>query len=190
MKTILMIALGIAVLATAQAGPQKKAPKPAPLLKETVTDIDGKRVPLSKYKGKVLLIVNTASRCGNTPQYAGLETVYRKYKDKGFVVLAFPANEFGAQEPGTNAEIKQFCTSKYDVTFPVFSKTVVKGPGISPLYKKLTDPSSKTGGEIEWNFAKFLVNRKGEVVARFPAGMKPETPAVTGAIEKELLVKR
>ena len=110
-------------------------------------------------------------------------------KDKGFVVLAFPSNDFAGQEPGSNSEIKQFCTSKYDVTFPVFAKVMVSGGGICPLYRRLTDPATKTGGEIEWNFAKFLVNRKGEVVARFPAGLKPEAKPVTTAIEKELAVK-
>ncbi|NMC83352.1 MAG: glutathione peroxidase [Armatimonadetes bacterium] len=189
MKSILTFALACILLPSVVAGPAKET-KPEPLLSGFVKDVNGRKVELSKYKGKVLLIVNTASKCGNTPQYAGLEAIYRKYKDKGFVVLAFPANDFGRQEPGTDSEILQFCTSTYNVTFPVFSKISVKDPNKAPLYRKLTDPASKTGGEIEWNFAKFLVNRKGEVVARFPAGMKPETPAITSAIEKELAVKR
>ena len=153
-----------------------------------VKSIDGKDVDLSEYKGDVLLIVNTASQCGYTPQYEGLEEVYEKYKDKGFEVLAFPANEFGGQEPGTDAEIKTFCTSKYNVTFPVFSKIVVKGEGKHPLYQYLTSKDSNPdfAGEIPWNFSKFLVNRQGEVIARFEPKDKPEGEKVTGAIEKAL----
>ncbi|HWE40003.1 MAG TPA: glutathione peroxidase [Isosphaeraceae bacterium] len=151
-------------------------------------DIDGTEVALSKYKGDVLLVVNVASKCGLTPQYEALEATYRKYKDKGFEVLAFPANEFGKQEPGTDAEIKQFCTSKYDVTFPVFSKIVVKGEGIHPLYKFLTSEQTdpKFAGEIPWNFAKFLVDRKGRVIARFDPKVKPDDPKVVAAIEAAL----
>lgn len=152
-----------------------------------VKDIDGKEVDLAKYKGEVLLIVNTASKCGYTPQYKGLEAAYEKYKDKGFEVLAFPANEFGSQEPGSDSEIKTFCTSQYKVTFPVFSKSVVKGDGINPVFSYLTkDTDAKFQGEIPWNFAKFLVNRKGEVIARFAPGDKPEGEKVTAAIEKAL----
>ena len=158
------------------------------VLDHKVKDIDGKEVDLSKYKGDVLLIVNVASKCGNTPQYKPLEEVYEKYKDKGFAVLAFPANEFGKQEPGTNEEIKEFCTSNYNVTFPVFSKIVVKGQGINPVYKFLTSKETdpKFSGDIGWNFAKFLVNRKGEVVARFEPKTQPDSPEITGAIEKAL----
>ncbi len=158
------------------------------VLEHKVKDIDGKDVDLSKYKGDVLLIVNTASQCGLTPQYKGLESAYEKYKDKGFKVLAFPANEFGAQEPGTNDEIKTFCSTKYHVTFPVFSKVVVKGDGITPVYKFLTSKETdpKHSGEIAWNFTKFLVNRKGEVIARFEPKVTPEDPKVTEAIEKAL----
>ncbi|MDB5349773.1 MAG: hypothetical protein JWN86_1020 [Planctomycetota bacterium] len=153
-----------------------------------VKDIDGKDADLAKYKGDVLLIVNTASQCGLTPQYKGLEATYEKYKDKGFKVLAFPANEFGAQEPGTNAEIKTFCTSKYNVTFPVFSKIKVKGEEIHPLYKYLTSKETDPNfaGDIGWNFAKFLVNRKGEVIARFDPRVEPGSEKVTAAIEKAL----
>ena len=153
-----------------------------------VKDIDGKDVDLSKYKGDVLLIVNTASRCGYTPQYKGLEATYEKYKAKGFTVLAFPANEFGAQEPGTDADIKTFCTSKYNVTFPIFSKIKVKGDETHPLYKYLTSKETdpKFAGDIPWNFSKFLVNRKGEVIARFEPGDKPEGEKLTAAVEKAL----
>ena len=153
-----------------------------------VKDIDGRDVDLSKYRGEVLLIVNTASQCGNTPQYAGLEETFKKYKDRGFEVLAFPANEFGRQEPGTDAEIKTFCATRFHTTFPLFSKIVVKGEGIHPLYQFLTskDTNPKFAGDIAWNFAKFLVNRKGEVIARFAPGEEPESAKVTAAIEKAL----
>jgi glutathione peroxidase len=164
------------------------AVKAGSVLDYKVKDIDGKDVELSQYKGDVLLIVNVASKCGYTPQYKGLEAVYEKYKDKGFKVLGFPANEFGAQEPGTNEEIKTFCTSKYDVKFPMFSKIVVKGSGIHPLYQFLTskDSDPNFAGDIPWNFTKFLVNRKGEVVARFAPGDKPESDKVTKAIDSAL----
>jgi glutathione peroxidase len=136
----------------------------------------------------VLLLVNTASLCGYTDQYAGLESIYEKFKNRGFAVLAFPANEFGQQEPGTDAEIKSFCSSKYNVTFPLFAKIVVKGEGIHPLYQFLTSAETNPSfaGEIPWNFTKFLVNRKGEVIARFEPDDEPESTKVIGAIEKAL----
>lgn len=163
----------------------------APALDFTMPSIDGKPVKLSKYQGDVIVIVNVASLCGNTPQYASLEKLYQTYKSKGFTILAFPANEFGHQEPGSNAEIKQFCTSKYSVTFPIFSKIVVKGEGQAPLYRYLTDRTTdpQFGGDIEWNFAKFLLNRKGEIVARFKAGEHPDDPEVVQAIESQLTTK-
>jgi glutathione peroxidase len=148
----------------------------------TMNSIDGKPVPLASYKGKVALVVNVASRCGFTPQYAGLEALYRQYKDRGFVVLGFPANNFMGQEPGTNEEIKTFCTRKYDVTFPMFSKISVKGEDKAPLYQFLT----QTGGDIPWNFTKFLVDGDGKVIVRFEPKMKPDSPEVTAAIEKAL----
>jgi len=147
-----------------------------------LNSIDGKPAPLSAYQGKVVLIVNVASRCGFTPQYAGLEALYEKYKDRGFVILGFPANNFGGQEPGTNEEIKTFCSSKYNVTFPMYSKISVKGEDKAPLYQFLT----ATGGEIQWNFTKFLVDKNGKVVARFEPKVTPESPDVAGAIEKAL----
>jgi len=157
----------------------------------TMKDINGKEVPLKEYEGDVLLIVNTASRCGYTPQYADLEAIYKKYKDRGFEVLAFPANEFGAQEPGTNEEIKAFCESTYGVTFPLFSKIVVKGEGIHPLYAFLTDEKTfpETGGEIKWNFTKFLIGRDGRVLRRFEPKVKPTDKEVVQAIEDALAVK-
>jgi glutathione peroxidase len=148
----------------------------------TLNSIDGSPAPLSAYQGKVVLIVNVASRCGFTPQYAGLESLYEKYKDRGFVILGFPANNFGSQEPGTNEEIKTFCSSKYNVTFPMYSKISVKGDDKAPLYQFLT----ATGGEIQWNFTKFLVDKNGKVVARFEPKVTPESPDVAAAIEKAL----
>jgi glutathione peroxidase len=149
----------------------------------TLNSIDGKPAPLSAYQGKVVLIVNVASRCGFTPQYAGLEALYEKYKDRGFVILGFPANNFGGQEPGTNEEIKTFCSTKYNVTFPMYSKISVKGDDKAPLYQFLT---AATGSEIQWNFTKFLVDKSGKVIARFEPKVTPESPEVASAIEKAL----
>lgn len=158
------------------------------LLDVTMKDIDGKEVELDEaYRGKVVLIVNVASKCGLTPQYEGLQALYDKYKDQGLVVLGMPANDFKGQEPGTEAEIKEFCTAKYNVSFPMFSKIVVKGEEKHPLYQKLTDPANtETGGDIKWNFTKFLVGKDGKVVARFEPAVKPLDPQVTEAIEKAL----
>ncbi|HKQ47650.1 MAG TPA: glutathione peroxidase [Phycisphaerae bacterium] len=159
-----------------------------PALSFKMKDIDGKEQDLRQYYGKVVLMVNTASKCGYTPQYKGLEEIYEKYKDEGLVVLAFPANEFGKQEPGSDSQIKDFCTTKYDVTFPIFSKVKVKGDGLCALYKYLTatDAGHKFGGEITWNFNKFLVNRKGELIGRFDTKKAPEKGEVLAAIEKAL----
>jgi glutathione peroxidase len=169
--------------------------------------IDNKETSLKEYQGKVLLIVNVASKCGLTPQYEGLEKMYEKYKDKNFVVLGFPANEFAAQEPGTNEEIKEFCETKFNIKFPLFSKIVVKGEGQHPLYKylthavptaqpkeggalkeKLKDKGLLTGGpsDIMWNFEKFLVDRTGTVVARFAPDVTPDDAVLTQAVEKLL----
>lgn len=169
--------------------PAKPAPASGSALDFQVRDIDGKPVDLAKaHRGKVLLIVNTASQCGYTSQYCGLESTYNKYKAQGFDVLAFPANEFGGQEPGSNGEIKTFCSANYNVTFPLYSKIVVKGPGIHPLYQYLTDPKTdpKFAGEVTWNFNKFLVDRDGRVIARFESGDAPESPKVAKAIEAAL----
>lgn len=150
--------------------------------------IDGEQKNLSEYKGKVVLMVNVASKCGLTPQYKGLEALYEKYKDKGLVIIGFPANNFGQQEPGTEAEIKQFCTSKYNVTFPMMSKISVKGDDKHPLYKFLTEGQAGDdfAGDIEWNFAKFLIDRNGNVIARFSSRTTPESPQVSAEIEKAL----
>ena len=153
-----------------------------------VKNIDGKEVKLKQYRGNVLLVVNTASKCGYTPQYASLESTYEKYKDKKFLILGFPANNFGAQEPGSDAEIKDFCESRYKVTFPMFAKISVKGDDADPLYAYLTSKTINPdyGGEITWNFNKFLIDRKGKIVARFSSKQTPDSPEVTAAIEAAL----
>ena len=154
----------------------------------TLKDIDRKEVSLSQYRGKVVLIVNVASKCGFTPQYTGLQSLYSKYKDRGFVILGFPANNFMAQEPGTEEEIKTFCSTKYNVTFPMFSKISVKGDDMHPLYKFLTskETNPEFGGDIKWNFSKFLVDKSGKIIARFEPAIKPESDPVIQAIEKAL----
>jgi glutathione peroxidase len=154
----------------------------------TMNSIDGKPTSLSSFKGKVILLVNVASRCGYTPQYTALESVYEKYKGRNFVIVGIPANNFGAQEPGTNEEIKTFCSTKYNVTFPMMAKVSVKGDDITPLYQYLTDKSANpaTGGEIQWNFTKFLVGADGKIVARFEPKITPDSTEVTAAIEKAL----
>jgi glutathione peroxidase len=153
----------------------------------TLPSIDGTPMPLANFKGKVILVVNVASRCGFTPQYSALESTYEKYKDQGFVILGFPANNFGGQEPGTNAEIKKFCSTKYSVTFPIFAKVSVKGDDQTPLYQYLTKTANPSvAGDIKWNFTKFLVDRNGNVVARFESQVTPDSPEVIAAIEKQL----
>lgn len=147
--------------------------------------IDGSAVNLADYKGKVVLIVNVASRCGYTSQYAGLQKLYDEHKEKGFVILGFPANDFGAQEPGTDAQIAEFCSSKYGVTFPMFAKITVKGSGKPALYEVLTE-SADPPGEIGWNFEKFLIGRDGSVVGRFKSGVGPADAKLVAAIEQEL----
>ncbi len=158
------------------------------VLDYTLKNIDGKETKLSDYRGKALLLVNVASKCGYTPQYEGLQAIYAKYRDQGLVVIGFPANNFLGQEPGTNEEIKQFCTLKYNVSFPMFAKISVKGADIHPLYQFLTskETNPEFGGDITWNFNKFLVDRNGKVVARFETKEKPEGEKVTQAIEQAL----
>jgi glutathione peroxidase len=153
----------------------------------TLNSIDGKPAPLADYKGKVVLLVNVASQCGYTPQYSALEAIYEKYKDQGFVILGFPANNFGAQEPGTNQEIKTFCTRKYSVSFPMYSKISVKGGDQAPLYSYLTkETGAGISGEIQWNFTKFLVDRNGTVIQRFEPAVTPDSKEVAAAIEGQL----
>jgi len=153
-----------------------------------VKDIDGKDVSLGQYKGKVLLIVNVASLCGNTPQYKDIEALYEKYKSKGLVVLGFPSNDFMGQEPGSNTEIKKFCSSKYAVTFPMFSKIDVKGKEIAPLYNYLTEKTENgvIDAKVTWNFQKFLVDKKGNVVTSFAPKKHVTDDDVIAAIEKAL----
>lgn len=154
-------------------------------------DIDGKDVSLNKFKGKVVMVVNVASHCGYTPQYEQLEALYKKYKNQGLVILGFPANNFHGQEPGTNEEIKQFCTSKYGVTFPMFAKISVKGEDIDPLYQYLTskDDDPKFAGDITWNFNKFLIDKHGNIIDRFDSKIKPDDETVTSALETALKEK-
>ena len=152
-------------------------------------DINGKPTSLKSYDGKVILIVNVASRCGLTPQYKGLEELYNKYKDQGLVILGFPCNDFGSQEPGTNEEIKQFCTGKYNVTFPMFDKLHVKGKEQHALYTALTGPDSAFPGDVKWNFGKFLVGRDGTVLHRFEPKVTPDAEELTSAIETALKKK-
>ena len=152
-------------------------------------DIDGKDTTLAAYKGKAVLIVNVASKCGYTKQYAGLEATYLKFKDKGFVVLGFPCNQFGGQEPGTNEEIKQFCSSKFNVTFPLFDKLDVNGAKRHPLYVTLAGKDSPFPGDIKWNFNKFLIGKDGKILNRFDSKVTPESEELTKAVEGALAAK-
>lgn len=195
---IVMLALAaVAVAGVAYKFGMILNPSPSsPPLEKSIYDfkmknIDGQEIKLSNYKGKVMMIVNTASKCGYTPQYEGLQGVYGKYKDKGLVILGFPANNFMGQEPGTEAEIKEFCSTKYKVTFPVFAKISVKGEDQHPLYNFLTNKATNPefSGDISWNFNKFLLDRGGKVVARFGSKDRPDSEAVIAAIEKYLAAK-
>lgn len=151
-----------------------------------VKDINGKEADLSQYKGKVVLIVNVASKCGYTRQYAGLENIYNKYKDRGLVILGFPCNDFGGQEPGTNEEIKEFCSTKFSVTFPLMDKVAVLGESKAPLFAWLTNNEVTGSKDIKWNFEKFLINKDGQIVERFVSKDEPEGDKITSAIEKLL----
>jgi len=168
--------------------PSESSASTPPVLQFHMQSLDGKDVDLAQYKGKVILMVNTASKCGYTPQYAPLEALYKKYADQGFVVLGFPENDFKQQEPGTNEEISAFCTKNYGVTFPMFSKVDVIGPNTCDLYKYLTSESSdaKFAGPVKWNFEKFLIARDGTIVQRFRSKIWPESPEVVQAIEAEI----
>jgi len=152
-------------------------------------DIDGKDASLKPYQGKVLLVVNVASKCGFTPQYTALEAIYKKYEPQGLVVCGFPCNQFGGQEPGTDAEIKEFCTSKFSVTFPMFDKLEVNGANRHPLYVMLAGAASPFPGDIKWNFTKFLVGRDGNILNRFDSSVTPDSAEVTKAIEAALAAK-
>ena len=152
-------------------------------------DINGKATSLKEYEGKVLLVVNVASKCGLTPQYKALEATHQKYKDQGFSVLAFPCNQFGGQEPGTNEEIKKFCSTKYNVSFPIFDKLDVNGPKRHPLYQTLAGQGSPFPGDIKWNFGKFLIGKDGKIIKRFEPKTAPDAPEVVKAIEDALAAK-
>lgn len=182
-----LFTVGLVPAQADQKGPRMAA-TPTSLYEFTMDDIDGRPVKLGQYRGKVLLLVNTASFCGNTPQYADLQSLYEQYKDRGFEILAFPANNFGQQEPGTNQEIKNFCYTKYSLTFPLFSKISVKGSDKHPLYRYLTE-QSPFPGEVEWNFQKYLVDRSGNVVGRFHHRTKPLAPEVVQEVERILAAK-
>lgn len=159
-------------------------------LTHPLTDIDGKEFDAAQLKGKTVLVVNVASKCGFTPQYKGLEALYRKYKDQGLVVLGFPCNDFGGQEPGSADEIKSFCSSKYDVTFPIMAKMTLKGEDRSPVYRDLAEGTGKFAGSVKWNFEKFLIAKDGEtILARFGSRVKPEDEKLVSAVEKALADK-
>jgi glutathione peroxidase len=182
-----IVVMTVSGLSQAQNKPMKEKAKMS-IYDFTMKGIDGKDVKLDQYRDKAILIVNVASQCGYTPQYEGLQKIYATYKERGFVVLGFPANNFGAQEPGTDEEIKTFCSTRYNVTFPVFSKISVKGADQHPFYKFLTDKETNPtfAGEISWNFNKFLVDKKGNITARFESRDKPESEKITQAIERAL----
>ena len=186
--TSLLLAGVVAACVSTADGEEKKVP---PALNFKVKSISGKEVDLSQYQGKVVLIVNTASRCGNTPQYKDLEALHEKYGKAGLSVLGFPCNQFGKQEPGSEEDIVKFCESNYQVKFDMFSKVDVNGESATPLYKYLTaaDAKPKGKGKVKWNFEKFLIGRDGSVVARFEPGTSPNDPSVVKALEAELAKK-
>lgn len=191
MTRFVLATLATAAVAAFGFAADKKEEKVKSPLDFKLKDIDGKEVDLSQYKGKVVLLVNVASKCGYTPQYDGLQKLYSAHEKEGLVVIGVPANEFGKQEPGSDADIKEFCTTKYKVSFPMMSKVVVKGDGITPLYAYLTgkDTNPKYAGDIKWNFEKFLISKKGEVVGRFESKVKPDSDELAKAIKTELDAK-
>jgi len=196
MRLILSFALALGALTSMSVADHHKSGEHAEkdhecALNFEVKDIDGKTVDLEDYEGNVVLIVNVASKCGLTPQYEGLQSLYEKYKDDGFVVLGFPCNQFRGQEPGDEAAIKTFCTTKYNVSFPMFSKIEVNGDGAAPIYKYLTEKGAepKGSGEVSWNFEKFLIDREGNLVGRFEPRTKPSDKSLLESIESELKSK-
>jgi glutathione peroxidase len=182
-----VLVMSRAVSAEDQAA-DKSASKPAAALNFKVQSLEGKEVDLAQYQGKVVLVVNVASKCGLTPQYKALESLYKKYNGQGLVILGFPCNQFNGQEPGAADEIRKFCTTKYNVTFPLMAKVEVNGEGTCDLYKhlKALDTKPKGPGEISWNFEKFVIGRNGEVVARFQPRTTPDAAEVISVIESEL----
>jgi len=183
-----LLLLPVAALTAADAKGDKKVPA---VLNFKMKDIKGKDVDLARYQGKVILLVNVASRCGNTKQYKQLEELHEKYGKEGLVVLGVPCNDFGAQEPGSEEDIEKFCTTNYGVKFDLLGKVAVKGDAAAPLYKHLTskDTNPKFGGPITWNFAKFVIGRNGEIVGRFDPRLKPDAPEVVKLLEEELAKK-
>ena len=179
-KILLLVAVAVAVQGMASAGDISSVHS-IPL-----KDIDGKATSLGDFKGKVVLLVNVASKCGLTPQYKALQAIHEKYKDRGFTVIGVPSNDFAGQEPGTNEEIKKFCSSNYDVTFPLMDKVKVNGDGQHPLYTRLTGKNSEFPGDVEWNFGKFLIGADGKVLKRFAPRTAPDAPEITSAIEAAL----
>jgi glutathione peroxidase len=181
----------VAVAASFSLAAERAVEKTSPALSFKMNSLDGKEVDLSQYQGQVVMIVNVASYCGNTPQYKQLEALHEKYGKEGLAVLGFPCNQFGAQEPGTAEDIQKFCTTKFQVSFPLFAKIEVNGDNACPLYKYLTalDAQPKGKGAVSWNFEKFVIGRNGEVVARFKPGTKPDAPEVLKVIEAELAKK-
>jgi glutathione peroxidase len=189
LRTLTIVALVLACGAISKADPAAPTTQPvAPVLNFTMRSLEGQDIPLSRYQGKVILMVNVASHCGHTPQYKPLEALYTKYGPQGFMILGFPANDFKQQEPGTDAEISEFCKKNYGVTFDMFSKVVVKGDGQCDLYKFLTsaDTNPKFPGDITWNFEKFIIGRNGQIVNRFSPKIEPDAPEVISAIEAEI----
>jgi len=180
----LLTAFVLALFAGAQSKPAGSVKVPA-ALSFTMSSIDGKAVDLARYQGQVVLMVNVASQCGYTPQYAGLEELHKEYSAKGLRILGFPSNDFGEQEPGNDREIARFCKQNYGVEFDMFSKIVVKGAGQAPLYKYLTT-LPRFPGQVDWNFEKFLIGRNGEVIGRFKSEVEPTSSQMTGAIEAAL----
>lgn len=190
MRLSLWLICGMLLSAASAHAEEKKGEVP-PVLKFKMKGLDGKDVDLSRYQGKVLLIVNVASECGYTPQYKGLQALHDKYASAGLVVLGVPSNEFGKQEPGSNEDIAKFCSKNYGVKFDMLAKVVIKGEGQVPLYKHLTskETNPKSGGDVKWNFTKFLIGRNGEVVKRFEPDVEPDADALTSTIEAELKKK-
>lgn len=188
-RTVVAVLIGLLALvgcskSDAETKANTKAEGDRAVIDQKVKNIDGGEVSLKDYRGKAMLIVNVASNCGYTPQYKGLQSLHEKYKDKGLVVMGFPSNDFGGQEPGTESEIKNFCESRFDVSFPMFSKVKVKGDAKADLYKTLT---AETGGdEVKWNFTKFLVGKDGRVIKRFASGVEPESDELVAAVEAAL----
>ncbi len=188
MKNKILMIIAITAVFTLSSAQEKKVMTESPIYNFTMKTLEGKDKSLSDYKGKVVMVVNTASFCGYTPQYKDLETLYKQYKDKGFIIIGFPANNFGKQEPGTDKDIAVFCERNYGVSFPMFSKISVKGDDIHPLYKYLTT-GTQFKEEIAWNFTKFLVDKYGNVVAKFPSKVKPTEKEITAKVDELLAGK-